>query len=419
MEEAGQLEEGQRLAIRDCWEATRFIQDASVSDAPLADPSLSSTPAAPVFTENHTLSTEAKPAASSLATAAVSSTSALQTGSLAAAAAAGLPIVIINRLAAIVQEYRASSRPFARSKAPDPTEAIAEQLSSLSLESSSQPTEPLGDKVDSAALDFALRQNSTAYTESPLQTALTGAEGEIINRFLSQDIVARPMSAVKEIEALISEAPTVKSIYERALAVPSVEQHEECQELLRVMGVPVLEAKIPFEAEGLAASLALSGLADYVGTEDSDVLAYKVGFPISSVLTIGTSATESFQQLETPRVDQRCKHTKARKSLSRSLPRFRRIARYRRIASDPRVRSRSRIQSDTRARLDRSSRCERSESEIRYREPRSVLQLGQERTRSLWRPAACAFEQRVDDWQVGRPSDRGVHARTARDRSDQ
>jgi hypothetical protein len=188
---------------------------------------------------------------------------------------------------------------------------------------------------------------------------------------------------------------------------------------LRVMGVPVLEAKIPFEAEGLAASLALSGLADYVGTEDSDVLAYKVSFPISSALTIGTSATESFQQLETPRVDQRCKHTKARKSLSRSLSRFRRIARYRRLASDPRVRSRSRIQSDTRARLDRSSRCERCESEIRYREPRSVLQLGQERTRSLWCPATCAFEQRVDDWQVGRPSDRGVHARTARDRSDQ
>jgi hypothetical protein len=42
------------------------------------------------------------------------------------------------------------------------------------------------------------------------------------------------------------------------------------------MGVPVIEAEPPFEAEGVASALAKRGLVDYVGTEDSDVIAYDV-----------------------------------------------------------------------------------------------------------------------------------------------
>ncbi|WWC60376.1 uncharacterized protein I303_102947 [Kwoniella dejecticola CBS 10117] len=97
---------------------------------------------------------------------------------------------------------------------------------------------------------------------------------------------------MQRLDVLIKyDLPNVKSIYERALDIPSAAEHEDCKALLKVMGVPVLEAKIPYEAEGLAAALAKAGLVDYVATEDSDVLAYdgpllKNISPITSTLSL-------------------------------------------------------------------------------------------------------------------------------------
>ncbi|WVQ93490.1 hypothetical protein IAU59_000564 [Kwoniella sp. CBS 9459] len=147
--------------------------------------------------------------------------------------------------------------------------------------------------------------------ETPSQMALTKAEGEIINDILSppsspimspandfeeihKSATPDPSSylapsiseaeaeaeadlpePLKRLDELIEAAPSVKSTYDRALNIPSAADHEDCKELLQAMGVPVLEAKIPYEAEGLASALARRGLVDYVGTEDSDVLAYE------------------------------------------------------------------------------------------------------------------------------------------------
>ncbi|KAK4686074.1 hypothetical protein P7C73_g4053, partial [Tremellales sp. Uapishka_1] len=152
------------------------------------------------------------------------------------------------------------------------------------------------------------------YTESPRQMELTRKEGEIINSFLSFPSSTRstpsestlpsapsanisrlpptgpspgrysifddipsppPYTTLERLGILIDEAPAVYQIYERALSVPTMRDHEDCKELLSRMGIPILEAKIPFEAEGLASALALSGLVDYVGSEDSDVVAYQ------------------------------------------------------------------------------------------------------------------------------------------------
>ena len=78
------------------------------------------------------------------------------------------------------------------------------------------------------------------------------------------------------LDELIARNPEVREIYNRALSLPKTSDHDDCKELLVKMGVPVLEAAVPFEAEGLAASLARAGLVDFVATEDSDVLAYEV-----------------------------------------------------------------------------------------------------------------------------------------------
>ncbi|WVF65856.1 hypothetical protein IAT40_000593 [Kwoniella sp. CBS 6097] len=153
--------------------------------------------------------------------------------------------------------------------------------------------------------------------ETPSQMALTKAEGEIINDILSPpsspslsssaesastfvqdgdvpdiEAIADPSSyrtpssaemesepdlpePLERLDALIEALPSVRGIYERALNLPSAADHEDCKELLLTMGVPVLEAKIPYEAEGLASALARRGLVDFVGSEDSDVLAYE------------------------------------------------------------------------------------------------------------------------------------------------
>lgn len=146
------------------------------------------------------------------------------------------------------------------------------------------------EKLDEKLEDLVPLEN---FTETRRQLDLTREEGEIINLVLSpplrsDDYPTPPPSppfqvtsklslssdALLRLDALIATLPSVLSIYKRALDIPSPADHLNCQHLLELLRVPILHAPIPFEAEGLASSLCLSGLADYVGTEDSDVLGY-------------------------------------------------------------------------------------------------------------------------------------------------
>lgn len=144
---------------------------------------------------------------------------------------------------------------------------------------------------ETSVLDEALEQvvPEEAFTESKRQKELTEEEGRIINSFLArQDVAVDSASEVEEIytpdqtppmtrlEGLIESTPEMKAVYQRALNMPTSSDHDACRDLVIKMGVPVLEARIPYEAEGLAASLANAGLVDFVGTEDSDVIAYGV-----------------------------------------------------------------------------------------------------------------------------------------------
>ncbi|WVQ78873.1 hypothetical protein IAT38_000964 [Cryptococcus sp. DSM 104549] len=83
------------------------------------------------------------------------------------------------------------------------------------------------------------------------------------------------ISPLERLDALIEIAPEARRTHERALDMPTKADHEDCKELLEKMGVPVIEAEIPYEAEGLASAMAKKGLVDFVGTEDSDVLGYE------------------------------------------------------------------------------------------------------------------------------------------------
>ncbi|EIW68897.1 hypothetical protein TREMEDRAFT_68853 [Tremella mesenterica DSM 1558] len=129
--------------------------------------------------------------------------------------------------------------------------------------------------------------------ETPRQAQLTKIEGGILASLLdtpttflpgeveestSSELVERGMDdgmRMKQLERLIETSPTIKRVFDKALDIPTTTIFERCKELLVKMGVPTLEAEIPFEGEGLAASLAKAGLVDFVGTEDSDVIAYE------------------------------------------------------------------------------------------------------------------------------------------------
>ncbi|KAK8845632.1 hypothetical protein IAR55_006348 [Kwoniella newhampshirensis] len=146
-------------------------------------------------------------------------------------------------------------------------------------------------------LDEALQEMSRGRVkETKRQAELTREEGEIINMALSTPTSPNPTPPstpsplpspsisfntstldppITRLDNLIDALPVVREVYERALDIPSIADHEDCKELLGIMGVPVIEAVIPYEAEGLAASMAKKGLVDFVGTEDSDVLAYE------------------------------------------------------------------------------------------------------------------------------------------------
>lgn len=170
------------------------------------------------------------------------------------------------------------------------------------------------EEEETSVLDEALEQvvPEEAFTESKRQKALTEEEGRIISSFLARrgaDVNVDPTSEVEEIftpdqtppmtrlEGLIESTPEMKAVYQRALNMPTSSDHDACRDLVIKMGVPVLEARIPYEAEGLAASLTNAGLVDFVGTEDSDVIAYGVSRREvkRSKLKIGTTTTQRLE----------------------------------------------------------------------------------------------------------------------------
>ncbi|KZT25702.1 PIN domain-like protein [Neolentinus lepideus HHB14362 ss-1] len=75
--------------------------------------------------------------------------------------------------------------------------------------------------------------------------------------------------------SLAERSSLVSQSYERRINPPTAETYEECKLILRAMGVPCIDTSGPFEAEALASSLVLQGHADYVASEDTDVLVYE------------------------------------------------------------------------------------------------------------------------------------------------
>lgn len=105
---------------------------------------------------------------------------------------------------------------------------------------------------------------------------------ELVQQFASVELpteeLAEQEAAVEETEedpmsersAQLEEQSSrmVSSLLRRSNA-PTGATYAESRLILEAMGVPCIQSSIPFEAEALASSLVLNGLADFVGSEDT------------------------------------------------------------------------------------------------------------------------------------------------------
>ncbi|KAF8884901.1 PIN domain-like protein [Gymnopilus junonius] len=75
---------------------------------------------------------------------------------------------------------------------------------------------------------------------------------------------------------LVRRSQVLFSSFDRRVNKPQKTTYDQSMDILRAMGIPCIEATGAVEAEGLASAMVLEGHADFVGSEDTDVLVYGV-----------------------------------------------------------------------------------------------------------------------------------------------
>lgn len=213
-----------------------------------------------------------------------------------------------------------------------------------------------------AALDARLRalEPASTYGETPRQKALSDAEAEVYETALGDhpEMAGTPevavSAALEQLDDVRKAAPSVRDTYISGLMMPLESDHAACRDLLQRMGVPVLFANIPYEAEGYAAALALRGTVDFAGSEDSDVIAYGVSSSKSRVTNAPGATTEKpfFAHL-TARVYRQCGASCPNRTVRGCVSRILYYAGNGRVTADTRYRARIGIHVYGEARHDR------------------------------------------------------------------
>ena len=162
--------------------------------------------------------------------------------------AEGPSVDVVSGLASLYADYRHSLPQLAilASATPSPTSSV---LINTEEESTHLKEE------------YAMSKTQDQLTEEEGQfwNHLTGTGGEV----LTQD------SMHAAVTSLTQKSTTMSESYERRTQLPSSETYDESKAIIRAMGVPCIYTDGPHEAEALASSMVLHGLADYVGSEDT------------------------------------------------------------------------------------------------------------------------------------------------------
>ncbi|KAF9485035.1 PIN domain-like protein [Pholiota conissans] len=81
--------------------------------------------------------------------------------------------------------------------------------------------------------------------------------------------------AEKEVDTLLEKSQVMANSFQKRNNAPTAQTYRDSKEILQAMGIPCIDATGAIEAEALASSMVLKGLADYVVSEDTDVLVYE------------------------------------------------------------------------------------------------------------------------------------------------
>ncbi|KAJ7211365.1 PIN domain-like protein [Mycena pura] len=115
----------------------------------------------------------------------------------------------------------------------------------------------------------------TEYSMTKTQLQLTADEAKFWDDLASNGSSPEFQPPDETLATLASRADIMSQSYQRRINPPTTRTYEESKELLRTLGVPCIESTGTYEAEALASSLVLNGLADYVASEDTDVIIYE------------------------------------------------------------------------------------------------------------------------------------------------
>ncbi|KDQ58433.1 hypothetical protein JAAARDRAFT_176373 [Jaapia argillacea MUCL 33604] len=176
-----------------------------------------------------------------------------------------------------------------------PLSVLAEEITSLyqdfrqsipvlqSLPTSSPPVQR-GDSLVETSSD--VKEGRDTYVMNKTQNRLTADEGRLWEALAVEASAIQPIfqdtmdgctspKVESDLAALVERSQFISESYQRRSNPPTTQTYDECKLILSAMGIPCVESTGPYEAEALAASMVIHGYADYVASEDTDVLVYE------------------------------------------------------------------------------------------------------------------------------------------------
>ncbi|KAG8816070.1 hypothetical protein FRC17_000475 [Serendipita sp. 399] len=114
------------------------------------------------------------------------------------------------------------------------------------------------------------------------QFELAAEEGKEWQKLITDDIGLKEHVDLG-FQSVIERSEVLSESYRRRNEYPTDQTYEDARQLLLTMGVPCVQSEAPYEGEGLASAIVLKGHADFVVSEDMDVVLY--GAPLLRNIT--------------------------------------------------------------------------------------------------------------------------------------
>ncbi|KAJ7089175.1 PIN domain-like protein [Mycena belliarum] len=135
---------------------------------------------------------------------------------------------------------------------------------------------PVASDVPQPATDVEQHEARVEYSMTKSQIQLTADEAKLWDELTSPASDPNASESPEETLSWLSHRADVMSqSYQRRTHPPTTQTYDESKELLRAMGIPCMDTTGTYEAEALASSLVINGFADYVASEDTDVVVYE------------------------------------------------------------------------------------------------------------------------------------------------